>query len=264
MEEAIDRVIAGPERKTRVMSAKEKQRIAYHEGGHTIVGHVLPLADPVHKVSIVSRGRALGWTLQLPLEDKYNNSRSELLATMAVLMGGRTAEELVYNEQTTGASDDIDRATTIARRMVTEFGMSESLGPIKFGQAEHEVFLGRDYGHQANYSDEIARHIDAEIRALVDGAHKEAEAILRAHRATLDTLADRLIEKETLDQNDLSELLGGLPIWTGVGGAPELVQPAAMVADPAPVDRPASPSSASARPARKRVVRAPKPKPATA
>ena len=264
MEEAIDRVIAGPERKTRVMSAKEKQRIAYHEGGHTIVGHVLPLADPVHKVSIVSRGRALGWTLQLPLEDKYNNSRSELLATMAVLMGGRTAEELVYNEQTTGASDDIDRATTIARRMVTEFGMSESLGPIKFGQAEHEVFLGRDYGHQANYSDEIARHIDAEIRALVDGAHKEAEAILRAHRATLDTLADRLIEKETLDQGDLAELLGGLPIWTGVGGAPELVQPAAMVADRAPVDRPASASSAPPRPARKRVARAPKPKPATA
>ena len=261
MEEAIDRVIAGPERKTRVMSAKEKQRIAYHEGGHTLVGHVLPLADPVHKVSIVSRGRALGWTLQLPLEDKYNNSRSELLATMAVLMGGRTAEELVYNEQTTGASDDIDRATTIARRMVTEFGMSDSLGPIKFGQAEHEVFLGRDYGHQANYSDEIARHIDAEIRALVDGAHREAEAILRAHRATLDTLCDRLIEKETLDQNDLAELLGGLPVWTGAGGAPELVQPAAMVATPEPVEGAAP---APSRPARKRVTRSPKPKPATA
>ena len=264
MEEAIDRVIAGPERKTRVMSPKEKQRIAYHEGGHTLVGHVLPLADPVHKVSIVSRGRALGWTLQLPLEDKYNNSRSELLATMAVLMGGRTAEELVYNEQTTGASDDIDRATTIARRMVTEFGMSESLGPIKFGQAEHEVFLGRDYGHQANYSDEIARHIDAEIRALVDGAHKEAEAILRAHRATLDTLCDRLIEKETLDSHDLAELLGGLPVWTGVGGAPELMQPAAMTADAIAVPEVSPAPEATRRPVRKRVTRAPKPKPATA
>ena len=264
MEEAIDRVIAGPERKTRVMSAKEKQRIAYHEGGHTIVGHVLPLADPVHKVSIVSRGRALGWTLQLPIEDKYNNSRSELLATMAVLMGGRTAEELVYNEQTTGASDDIDRATTIARRMVTEFGMSESLGPIKFGQAQQEVFLGRDYGHQANYSDEVARNIDSEIRALVDGAHREAEAILRAHRATLDILCDRLIEKETLDQNDLAELLGGLPVWTGVGGASERLAPAAMVADSDPIDEPSATAPSPRRTVRKRVTRVAKPKPATA
>jgi cell division protease FtsH len=213
LEEAIDRVIAGPERKTRVMSAKEKQRIAYHEGGHTIVGHVLPLADPVHKVSIVSRGRALGWTLQLPVEDKYNNSRSELLATMAVLMGGRTAEELVYDEQTTGASDDIERCTNIARRMVTEFGMSETIGPIRLGQAEHEVFLGRDYGHGANYSDEVAASIDAEVRALIDGAHREAEAILRAHRATLDLLVDRLIEKETLDTGELAEILGDLPDW---------------------------------------------------
>ncbi len=220
MEEAIDRVIAGPERKTRVMSAKEKMRIAVHESGHTLVGHVLPLADPVHKVSIVSRGRALGWTLQLPTEDKYNNSRSELMATMAVLMGGRTAEELVYEEQTTGASDDIERATNIARRMVTEFGMSDTIGPIRLGQAEHEVFLGRDYGHEANYSDAIATRIDAEIRALVDGAHREAEAILRAHRATLDRLADRLVEQvETHSaQEDLRRaILGPLPVWTGVG-----------------------------------------------
>jgi len=198
LEEAIDRVIAGPERKTRVMSAKEKQRIAYHESGHTLVGHLLPLADPVHKVSIVSRGRALGWTLQLPTEDKYNNSRSELMATMTVLLGGRTAEELVYNEMTTGASDDIERATNLARRMVTEFGMSESLGPIKFGQAEREVFLGRDYGHQANYSDEVANRIDSEIRNLVETAHGEAEAVLRTHRATLDLLAERLVDRETL------------------------------------------------------------------
>jgi cell division protease FtsH len=266
MEEAIDRVIAGPERKTRVMSAKEKQRIAYHEGGHTIVGHVLPLADPVHKVSIVSRGRALGWTLQLPTEDKYNNSRSELMATMAVLMGGRTAEELVYNEKTTGASDDIERATNIARRMVTEFGMSDALGPIKFGQAQHEVFLGRDYGHEANYSDEVASRIDTEIRALVDVAHAEAEAILRAHRATLERLADRLVDKETLGPDDLAELLGALPVWTGVGGAPEdALAPAAMVATPAQAEReePSTPVSPR-RTVRKRVARATKPKPATA
>ncbi|HEY2429285.1 MAG TPA: ATP-dependent zinc metalloprotease FtsH [Acidimicrobiales bacterium] len=267
MEEAIDRVIAGPERKTRVMSAKEKQRIAYHEGGHTIVGHVLPLADPVHKVSIVSRGRALGWTLQLPTEDKYNNSRSELMATMAVLMGGRTAEELVYNEMTTGASDDIERATNIARRMVTEFGMSEVLGPIKFGQAQHEVFLGRDYGHEANYSDQVATRIDTEIRALVDAAHVEAEAILRAHRATLDVLADRLVDKETLGPEDLAELLGGLPVWTGVGGAAtDTLAPAAMVAAPVvpPVEAPTP--GTPARRSRTRVSRAPqpKPKPATA
>src|SRR5579871_5892852 len=227
MEEAIDRVIAGPERKTRVMSPKEKQRIAYHEGGHTIVGHLLPLADPVHKVSIVSRGRALGWTLQLPTEDKYNNSRSELMATMTVLMGGRTAEELVYNEMTTGASDDIERATNLARRMVTEFGMSETLGPIKFGQEEREVFLGRDYGHQANYSEEVATRIDAEIRGLVEAAHADALAILRAHRATLDRLAERLVEKETLDQSDLAELMGTLPAWTGVPPAPDAARPIA-------------------------------------
>jgi cell division protease FtsH len=267
MEEAIDRVIAGPERKTRVMSPKEKQRIAYHEGGHTIVGHVLPLADPVHKVSIVSRGRALGWTLQLPTEDKYNNSRSELMATMAVLMGGRTAEELVYNEMTTGASDDIERATNIARRMVTEFGMSDVLGPIKFGQAQHEVFLGRDYGHEANYSDQVATRIDTEIRALVDAAHGEAEAILRAHRATLDVLADRLVDKETLGPEDLAELLGGLPVWTGVGGSADgALAPAAMVATPAlpPVEAPSA--AEPPRRTRKRVARAPqaKPKPATA
>ena len=136
---------------------------------------------------------------------------------MTVLMGGRTAEELVYNEMTTGASDDIERATNLARRMVTEFGMSDELGPIRFGQAEREVFLGRDYGHQANYSEEVATQIDTEIRALVDAAHAEAAAILRAHRATLDVLADHLVEKETLDQSDLAQLLGGLPAWTGAG-----------------------------------------------
>jgi cell division protease FtsH len=255
MEESIDRVIAGPERKTRVMSAKEKQRIAYHEGGHTLVGHVLPLADPVHKVSIVSRGRALGWTLSLPVEDKYNNSRSELLAVMAVLMGGRTAEELVYNEQTTGASDDIERATGIARRMVTEFGMSETLGPIKFGQADREVFLGRDFGHQANYSDEIATSIDAEIRALVDGAHQEARAILTTYRSTLDTLAEQLVERETLDQAALAEILGTLPSWN--------VAPAADAPAPTPAKREARQPVADA-PRRKARARVTRPKPATA
>jgi cell division protease FtsH len=162
-------------------------------------------------------------------------------------MGGRTAEELVYNEMTTGASDDIERATNLARRMVTEFGMSETLGPIRFGQAEREVFLGRDYGHQANYSEEVATRIDTEIRALVDAAHVEATAILRAHRATLDLLADHLVEKETLDQSDLAQLLGSLPAWTGPAVVPAPIPPAEPVVDPAPTS------------VRKRISRSPKP-----
>jgi cell division protease FtsH len=215
LEEAIDRVIAGPERKTRVMSEKEKLVIAYHEGGHAMVGHVLPHADPVHKVSIVARGRALGWTLSLPLEDKYIVSRSELRDELAVLMGGRTAEELIFEEPTTGAQNDIEKATEIARAMVTEYGMSEVLGPQQLGQKNGEVFLGRDWGHQANYSQEVAARIDAEVRMLIDHAHEEARAILRAHRKTLDALAAALMEKETLDTPELMEVLGGLPPWPG-------------------------------------------------
>jgi cell division protease FtsH len=265
LEEAIDRVIAGPERKTRVMSPKEKQRIAYHESGHTIVGHVLEEADPVHKVSIVSRGRALGWTLQLPTEDKYNNSRSELLARLAVLMGGRSAEELVYGEQTTGASDDIEQATNLARRMVTEFGMSDTIGPMRLGQADHEVFLGRDYGHQANYSDEVAARIDAEVLALIDGAHQRAEAILETHRATLDRLALRLVEKETLEGEELAGLLGDLPSWTA---RPPVEPPPVPAGTPAASDGtpavPVEPAPQLAASGLRRLLRRPPTKPATA
>jgi cell division protease FtsH len=215
LEEAIDRVIAGPERKTRVMSEKEKLVIAYHEGGHALVGHVLPHSDPVHKVSIVARGRALGWTLALPTEDKYIVSQSELRDQLGVLMGGRTAEEIVFGEPTTGAHNDIEKATEIARAMVTEYGMSELLGPLQLGQKHGEVFLGRDMGHQANYSDEVAARIDAEIRLLVDNGHAEARAILTAHRATLDKLAAALVEKETLDTPELMQILGSLKPWPG-------------------------------------------------
>src|SRR5256714_5362633 len=211
MEEAIDRVIAGPERKTRVMSDREKLRIAYHEGGHTIVGHVLPHADPIHKVSIVARGRALGWTLSLPIEDKYIVTRSELRDELAMLMGGRSAEELIFEEPTTGAQNDIEKATEIARAMVTEYGMSDILGPQQLGQKETEVFLGRDYGHQANYSNEVAGRIDEEVRALIEQAHGTAHAILTAHRLVLDKLAAALIEKETLDTPELMAIIGGLP-----------------------------------------------------
>jgi cell division protease FtsH len=215
LEEAIDRVIAGPERKTRVMSEKEKLVIAYHEGGHALVGHVLPHADPVHKVSIVARGRALGWTLALPTEDKYIVSQSELRDQLGVLMGGRTAEELVFGEPTTGAHNDIEKATEIARAMVTEYGMSNVLGPLQLGQKHGEVFLGRDISHQPNYSDEVAARIDAEIRLLVDHGHEEARAILTYHRATLDKLAAALVEKETLDTPELMAILGNLKPWPG-------------------------------------------------
>jgi cell division protease FtsH len=218
MEEAIDRVIAGPERKTRVMSDREKLRIAYHEGGHTIVGHVLPHADPIHKVSIVARGRALGWTLSLPIEDKYIVTRSELRDELAMLMGGRSAEELIFEEPTTGAQNDIEKATEIARAMVTEYGMSDMLGPQQLGQKQGEVFLGRDYGHQANYSNEVAGRIDEEVRTLIDQAHSQARAILTTHRATLDKLAASLVEKETLDTPELMEIIGKLAPWPSANG----------------------------------------------
>ncbi len=217
MEESIDRVIGGPERKSRVMSEKEKRIIAYHEGGHALVGHVLPNTDPIHKVSIVARGRALGWTLALPTEDKYMQSRSQLCDELAMILGGRTAEELVFGDPTTGAQNDIERATKIARAMVTEFGMTDALGPQQLGQKDGEPFLGRDSGHHRDYSDEVAARIDAEVRGLIERAHVEAGEILRQHRQTLDRLADALIDRETVDTPELIEIFGDLPVWNGNG-----------------------------------------------
>jgi cell division protease FtsH len=211
LEEAIDRVIAGPEKRTRIISDKEKRVIAYHESGHALVGHALPNADPIHKVSIIPRGRALGWTLALPEQDKYLVTRSELRDQLAMLLGGRTAEELIFQEPTTGAQNDIEKASQIARSMVTEYGMSESIGPQQLGQKSGEVFLGRDFGHQANYSDEVAAHIDNEVRRLIDEAHQEASEILVTHRATLDKLADALVEKETLDTPEVMAILREVP-----------------------------------------------------
>ena len=213
VEEAIDRVMAGPERKSRVMSDKEKRVIAYHEAGHALVGHVLPNTDPIHKVSIVARGRALGWTLALPEEDRNMKTRSELRDEMAMLMGGRTAEELIFGDPTTGAQNDIERATQIARAMVTQFGMSDRIGPLQLGSKHTEVFVGKEMGHEPNYSDEVASTIDAEIRRLVDDAHAEAREILSLHRATLDQLADALVAHETLGDDQLHGIFGHLDSW---------------------------------------------------
>jgi cell division protease FtsH len=227
LEDAIDRVIAGPERKTRLMGEKEKRVIAYHEGGHTIVGHALPHADPVHKVSIIPRGRALGWTLTLPTEDKYLVSRGELIDQLAMMLGGRVAEELTIGDFTTGASDDISRATATAKDMVTQYGMSPKLGPMTFGQKESQPFLGRDFGHQPDYSGEVAVEIDREVRALIDEAHDEALEILAANRAVLEELADALMEKETVEKDELAALLAKVtprpsrkikPLMNGDGG----------------------------------------------
>ena len=213
MEESIDRVIAGPERKSRVMSEKEKRVIAYHEAGHALCGHVLPNTDPIHKVSIIARGRALGWTLALPTEDRHMQTRSELRDELAMLLGGRTAEELVFGDPTTGAQNDIERATQIARAMVTEFGMTDALGPQQLGSRSIEPFLGRDMGSQRDYSDEVAASVDNEVRKLIDEAHGEARQILRQHRKVLDRLADALCERETLDTPELMEVFGDLPVW---------------------------------------------------
>jgi cell division protease FtsH len=242
LEEAIDRVLAGPERRSRVMSEQEKRVIAFHEAGHALVAHVMPEGDNVHKVSIVSRGRALGLTWFLP-EDRYTHSRAQLRAQMASALGGRSAEELVFGEITTGAANDIEKCTEIAKAMVTQYGMSAVLGPRKFGQEPGEVFLGRDQGHQRDYSDDVASQIDDEVNMLIEQAHDEAVAILVAHRATLDALADALIEHETVDDAHLAELFKDMEKWQGPPASeeppkPQPVQPPTLIpvpiADPVP------------------------------
>ncbi|MER7544812.1 ATP-dependent zinc metalloprotease FtsH [Actinomadura sp.] len=206
LEESIDRVMAGPERKTRVMSEKEKKIIAYHEGGHALVAHALPNSDPVHKVTILPRGRALGYTMTLPMEDKFLTTRSEMTDQLAMLLGGRTAEELVFHEPTTGAANDIEKASSIARNMVTEYGMSERLGARKFGSGQGEVFLGRDMGHERDYSEDIASAIDDEVRRYIEAAHDTAWEILVEYRDVLDELVVNLMEKETLSKDEVLEI----------------------------------------------------------
>ncbi len=219
LEEAIERVIAGPERKSRIMSDEDKRITAYHEGGHALVGYALPNADPIHKVSIIPRGGAGGYTLSLPLEDKNYIRRSELVDQLAMALGGRTAEEVIFSDPTTGAANDIEKATNLARRMVIEWGMSDRLGPLQYGKPEGEVFLGRDYTRSTEVSDDVASAIDEEIRKLITQAHEEARQIITTHRDALHSIADALIDRETLDGDDVAEIFKDVPKWehTGAG-----------------------------------------------
>jgi cell division protease FtsH len=212
LEESIDRVMAGPERKSVLLSERERKLIAYHEGGHALVGHALPNADPVHKITIIPRGRALGYTASAPQEDKFLVTRSEMMDQLAMLLGGRTAEELVFHEPTTGAANDIDKASQIARGMVTEYGMSERLGARKFGSGDGEPFLGRDMSHTRDYSEEIASTIDEEVRRLIEAAHDEAWEILVTYREVLDDLVLQLMDKETLSREQVLRIFA--PIQT--------------------------------------------------
>ena len=209
LEEGIMRVIAGPEKKTRVMSDKERRITAYHEMGHAIVGHFLPNSDPVHKISVISRGQALGYTISLPTEDKFLTTRAELLDTMAMTLGGRAAEETVFGEITTGAANDLEKVTATAKQMVMRFGMSEKLGPRVFGHDHGQPFLGREFSAEPDYSDEIAREIDDEIRRIVESAHVQAKDILSRYREELQKCSEILIKRETIEKEQFEGLLQG-------------------------------------------------------
>jgi cell division protease FtsH len=232
LEEGIMRVIAGPEKKSRVMSEKERLVTAYHELGHAIVGHVLPNCDPVHKISIISRGQALGYTISLPTEDKFLTTRAELTDTMGMTLGGRAAEEIVFGEITTGASNDLEKVTETAKQMVMRYGMSERLGPRVFGHDRSQPFLGREFSAEPDYSDEIAREIDDEIRRIVEEAHQTAKDILVEHREGMDRISRILLERETIDAEQFAKLLEGAPA-DEVFGEPE-EEPTAPKAPPEP------------------------------
>jgi cell division protease FtsH len=221
MDEAIDRVVAGPQKRSRLMNDQEKKITAYHEGGHALVAAVLPHTAPVQKVTILPRGRALGYTMVMPEEDKYSTTRNEMLDQLAYMLGGRAAEELVFHDPTTGAANDIEKATSLARRMVTQYGMTERLGAIKFGQERGEPFLGREIGHEKDYSEQVAAVVDDEVRALIENAHQEAFDILADNRAVLDALVVALLEHETLDRSQVDAIFADArrreprPAWTG-------------------------------------------------
>ncbi|MGJ4844873.1 ATP-dependent zinc metalloprotease FtsH [Leifsonia sp. Le1] len=272
LDEAVDRVIAGPQKRTRVMKDQEKLITAYHEGGHALAAAAMRHTDPVTKITILPRGRALGYTMVMPLEDKYSVTRNELLDQLAYAMGGRVAEEIVFHDPTTGASNDIEKATSIARKMVTEYGMSADIGSVKLGQANGEMFLGRDMGHQRDYSERIAEQVDAEVRTLIEKAHDEAWQVINENRAVLDRLAAALLEQETLDHNQIAEIFEDVvklperPQWLSsdkrpISDLPPIDYPKAK----APIDAGAVDGGVDSEPPSK-PKRAPvrKPRPATA
>ena len=274
LDEAIDRVIAGPQRRTRVMKDQEKLITAYHEGGHALAAAAMRHTDPVTKITILPRGRALGYTMVLPLEDKYSVTRNELLDQLAYAMGGRVAEEVVFKDPTTGASNDIEKATGIARKMVTEYGMSSDIGSVKLGQSSGEMFLGRDMGHQRDYSERIAERVDSEVRALIEKAHDEAWQVINDNRDILDTLARELLEKETLDHHQIAEIFKDVkklperPEWVSADnrvspGIPPIAfpQPETAPIDEGVVDGDIDSDPTPSKPKRSRQVN---PRPATA
>ncbi|MGX5695730.1 ATP-dependent zinc metalloprotease FtsH [Agromyces soli] len=243
LDEAVDRVIAGPQRRTRVMKDKEKLITAYHEGGHALAAAAMNYTDPVTKITILPRGRALGYTMVLPLEDKYSVTRNELLDQLTYAMGGRVAEEIVFHDPSTGASNDIEKATSTARKMVTDYGMSANVGAVKLGQSSGEMFLGRDMGHQRDYSEGIAEKVDAEVRALIEQAHDEAWQVLNDNRDILDKLAAELLEQETLDHNQIAEIFKDVkklperPLWLSSDRRPVSdIPPIAFPLDKLPID----------------------------
>ena len=221
IDEAIDRVMAGPQKVSRLMTEEERRITAYHEGGHALVAHALPHTDPVHKVTIMPRGRALGYTMVLPDEDRYAVTRNQMLDQLAYTMGGRAAEELIFHDPTTGASNDIEKATNLARAMVTQYGMTQRLGAIKLGISDSQPFLGRDYGHQRDYSENVAAIVDSEIREMIENAHQEAFDILVANRETLDRMVEELLENETLNKEEIERIFKRVKkvkpraAWTG-------------------------------------------------
>jgi cell division protease FtsH len=250
LDEAIDRVMAGPQRTTRLMTEEERRITAYHEGGHALVAHALPHTDPVHKITIMPRGRALGYTMVLPDEDRYATTRNQMLDQLAYSLGGRAAEELIFHDPTTGASNDIEKATNLARAMVTQYGMTEKVGAIKLGTSDSEPFLGRDYGHQRDYSENVAGIVDSEIHNLIENAHQEAFDILVVNREILDSLVVELLERETLLKEDIEKIFKRVkkvkprPAWTG--------SPGRIPSDKPPVNlSPAKPQKLTAEPEKK-------------
>jgi cell division protease FtsH len=247
IDEAIDRVMAGPQRKSRVMSEEERRVTAYHEAGHALVAHALPHTDPVHKITIMPRGRALGYTMVLPDDDKYSTTRNQLLDQLAYSLGGRAAEELIFHDPSTGASNDIEKATTLARAMVTQYGMTEAIGAIKLGADASEPFMGRDYGHQRDYSENVAAVVDAEIRKLIEKAHQEAYDILEANRTILDEMVLQLLDKETLNKEEIAEIFAQVkawpqrPAWTGSATRLPSTQPPVAIPERVTTTTPDSP-----------------------